>query len=303
MIYQRTLQNSIRATGVGVHTGDKVFITLRPAPANTGIVFCRTDLDTPVDIKAVASNVGDTTLSTCLAKDNVRIATVEHLLSAMAGLGIDNAYVDINSPELPIMDGSAGPFVFLIQSAGIVEQEAPKKFIRIKRKVTIEEGEKRVALEPHNGFVVNFSIEYDHPVFDKNNQNVSFDFSMHSYVKDIARARTYGFLSDYEYIRKNNLARGASLDNAVVIDEFKVMNQDGLRYIDECVRHKILDVVGDLYLLGYSMIGSFAGHKSGHALNNRLLLKLLADEKAYDIVTFEDPDQVPVRFLQPLTES
>lgn len=303
MIYQRTLQNSIRATGVGVHTGDKVFITLRPAPANTGIVFCRTDLDTPVDIKAVASNVGDTTLSTCLAKDNVRIATVEHLLSAMAGLGIDNAYIDINSPELPIMDGSAGPFVFLIQSAGIVEQEAPKKFIRIKKKVAIEEGEKRVALEPHNGFVVNFSIEYDHPVFDKNNQNVSFDFSIHSYVKDIARARTYGFLSDYEYIRKNNLARGASLDNAVVIDEFKVMNQDGLRYIDECVRHKILDVVGDLYLLGYSMIGSFAGHKSGHALNNRLLLKLLSDEEAYDIITFEDPDQVPVRFLQPLAES
>ena len=261
MIYQRTLKNTIRATGVGVHTGEKVFIILRPAAPNTGIIFRRTDLDEPMEISATPDNVGDTTLSTCLVKENIRIATIEHLLSAMSGLGIDNAYVDIDAPELPIMDGSAGPFVFLIQSAGIVEQKALKKFIRIKNKVSIEDGEKFVRIEPYEGFRIQFSIEYDHPLFDKNNQNVVFDFSEHSYAKDIARARTYGFLSDYEYIRRNNLALGASLDNAVVIDEYKVLNQDGLRYIDECVRHKVLDVVGDLYLLGHSMIGAFSGHK------------------------------------------
>jgi len=244
MIKQRTFKNIIRATGIGVHTGQKVYLTLRPAPINTGIIFRRTDLDEPVDIPAKAEFIGDTSLSTCLVRNNVRISTVEHLMSALAGMGIDNAFIDVTAPELPIMDGSAGPFIFLIRSAGIEEQKAPKKFIRIKRKIAVKKGDKFVSLEPYQGFKINFNIEFNHPAFNKANQKAEIDFSSTSYVKEIARARTFGFLADYEYLRKHNLAQGASLDNAIVLDEFKLINQDGLRYQDECVKHKVLDVVG-----------------------------------------------------------
>lgn len=233
MIRQRTLKNVVRATGVGVHTGEKVYLTLRPALPNTGIIFCRTDLDPVVEIPAHANYIGDTSLSTCLAKGDVRIATVEHLLSALGGVGIDNLYVDLTSPELPIMDGSAGPFIFLIQSAGIEEQNAPKEFIRIKRKIKIEENDKSVIVEPYNGFKISFNLDFDHPLFDEHNQNAVLDFSSTSYVQEVSRARTFGFLSDYEFIRKNNLALGASLDNAIVLDEYKILNQDALRYADE----------------------------------------------------------------------
>lgn len=303
MIRQRTLKNTIRATGIGVHTGKKVYLTLRPAPVNTGIHFRRVDFDKPVDILAHAKNIGDTTLSTCLTKGDVRIATVEHLMSALAGVGIDNLYVDLNAPELPIMDGSAGPFVFLIQSAGIEEQNAQKKFIRIKRRIEIQQGDKLVRLEPHEGFKVTFRIDYDHPVINESEQLSTFDFSTTSYVKEVSRARTFGFLSEYEYIRKNNLALGASLDNAIVLDEYKILNDDGLRYTDEFVKHKILDAVGDLYLLGHSVIGAFTGYKSGHALNNQLLQKVLADKKAWEVITFDDAEKAPVYYHPVVTES
>lgn len=312
MVKQRTLANIVRSTGVGVHTGDKVYLTLRPAPVDSGIIFRRTDLEPTVEVPARAAYIGDTSLSTCLHKDGVKISTVEHLLSAFAGLGIDNAYVDLTSPELPIMDGSSGPFVFLIQSAGVKEQNALKKFIRIKKRVAVtapdgtdkkrKKREKMLELKPYDGFKVNFEIDFDHPNFDKSNQLAELDFSSASYMRDVARARTFGFLSQYEYLRKNNLARGASLDNVVVIDEFKVLNQDGLRYDDEFVRHKILDVIGDLYLLGYSLVGEVSGYKSGHALNSQLLHELLADETAYEIVTFDDPKQLPIVF-GPLPEA
>lgn len=297
MVRQRTLKNIVRATGVGVHSGDKVFITLRPAASNTGIVFRRTDLDPVVEIPASVEYISDTSLCTVLSKDGVRIATVEHLLSALAGLGIDNLYVDLTSPELPIMDGSAGPFIFLIQSAGIQEQSAAKKFIRIKRKIKVKDGDKFAAIEPFDGFKVNFSVDFAHPWFNRDNQKASFDFSSTSYVKEVARARTFGFLSDYEYIRKNNLALGASLDNAVVLDEFKIINQDGVRYNDEPVKHKILDVIGDLYLLGHSVIGEFTGHKSGHGLNSQLLNKLLQNQDAWEIVTFKDKKELPITYV------
>lgn len=297
MIRQRTLKNIIRATGVGVHTGEKVYITLRPAPPNTGIIFRRIDLDPVVEIPAKADYIGDTSLSTCLVKDHVRISTVEHLLSALAGIGIDNLYIDLTSPEVPIMDGSAGPFIFLIQSAGIEEQKARKRFIRIKKKIEVKDGDKYVRLEPHDGFKVEFGIDFKHPLFDKSNQNAILDFSTTSYVKEISRARTFGFLADYEYIRKNNLALGASLDNAIVLDEFKVMNEDGLRYPDEFVKHKILDVIGDLYLLGHGVIGSLKGYKSGHTLNSHLLHAVLENEKAWEIVTFDDAKALPISFL------
>ncbi len=296
MIQQRTLKNVVRATGVGVHTGDKVYLTLRPAPAHTGILICRTDLNTIVQIPARAEYICDTSLSTCLSKDGVRVSTVEHLMSALAGLGIDNCYVDITSPELPIMDGSAGPFVFLIQSAGIQEQQAPKEFIRIKRKVKIKDGDKVVTIEPYDGFKVSFGIDFEHPLFNETNQYATLDFSGISYVKEVSRARTFGFLSDYEYIRKNNLALGASLDNAIVLDEYKILNQDGLRYPDEFVKHKILDVIGDLYLLGYSVLGAFTGYKSGHTLNSQLLNKVLATQDAWEIVTFEDSTRLPFSY-------
>ncbi|MEJ2362260.1 MAG: UDP-3-O-acyl-N-acetylglucosamine deacetylase [Gammaproteobacteria bacterium] len=303
MIKQRTLKNVIRATGVGLHTGEKVYLTLRPAVPDTGIIFRRVDLDEPVEIPAIPENVGDTTLSTTLIKDGVRISTVEHLLSALAGLGIDNAYIDLNAAEVPIMDGSAGPFVFLIQSAGIEEQNAPKRFIRIKRTVQVEDGDKWVKFDPFDGFKVGFTIEFDHPAFKDAHQTAEVDFSTTSFVKEISRARTFGFMNQIETLRANNLALGGSLDNAVVLDDYRILNEDGLRYVDEFVKHKILDSIGDLYLLGRSLIGAFSGHKSGHALNNRLLRTLLADEKAWELVTFEDEKKAPISFMQPVQAS
>lgn len=299
MIRQRTLKNVIRATGVGLHTGDKVYLTLRPAAPDTGIVFRRVDLPSPVDIKACPQNVGDTQLSTCLAKGKVRISTVEHLLSAFAGLGIDNAYVDVSAPEVPIMDGSAGPFVFLLQSAGIEEQNAPKKFIRIRHSVMVEEDDKWARFEAFNGFKVGFTIDFDHPVFKNRRQEAVIDFSTTSFVKEVSRARTFGFMRDIEQLRERRLALGGSLDNAIVLDDYRILNEDGLRYDDEFVKHKILDAIGDLYLLGRSLIGSFAGFKSGHALNNRLLRTLLADKTAWEEVTFTDERLVPISYLQP----
>ena len=300
MIRQRTLKNVIRATGVGLHTGEKVYLTLRPAAADSGIIFRRVDLDEPVEIPATPENVGDTTLSTTLIKDGVRISTVEHLLSAMAGLGIDNAYVDLNAAEVPIMDGSAGPFVFLIQSAGIEEQNAPKKFIRIKKQVRVEDGDKWVNFEPFDGFKVAFTIDFDHPAFKEGSQIAEVDFSTTSFVREVSRARTFGFMNQIEQLRANNLALGGSLDNAVVVDDYRVLNEDGLRYVDEFVKHKILDSIGDLYLLGHSLIGAFSGHKSGHALNNQLLRALLAEEDAWEEVTFEDAATAPISFAQPV---
>ena len=297
MIRQRTLKNVIRATGVGLHTGKKIFLTLRPAPANTGIIFCRTDLEPPVDIPARHVHVGDTTLNTCLIKDQARISTVEHLLSALSGLGIDNAFVDLTAPELPTMDGSAGPFVFLIQSAGIEEQNVPKRFIRIKREVTVKDGDKWAILKPFHGFRVSFTIDFHHPLIRNSGQTAVLDFSSTSYVKEVSRARTFGFLSECEYLQKNNLALGGSLDNTIVLDDYRILNEDGLRYKDEFVKHKILDVVGDLYLLGHSMIGAFEGYKSGHTLNNRLRETLLADSQAWETITFEDPATLPISFI------
>ena len=303
MIKQRTLKNVIRATGVGLHTGKKIFLTLRPAPANAGIIFRRVDLDDPVEIEAKPDNVGDTMLSTSLVKDDVKISTVEHLLSALAGFGIDNAYIDLSSDEVPIMDGSAGPFVFLIQSAGVEEQNAPKRFLRIKEKIRVEDEDKWAMFEPFEGFKVGFTIEFDHPMFHENNCKAEIDFSTTSYVKEVSRARTFGFMREVELLRENNLALGGSLDNAVVVDDYRILNEDGLRYEDECVKHKILDAIGDLYLLGHSLIGSFTGFKSGHALNNRLLRELLARESAWELVSFEDEVDLPISFMQPIAVS
>jgi UDP-3-O-[3-hydroxymyristoyl] N-acetylglucosamine deacetylase len=293
VLKQRTLKNMIRATGVGLHTGAKVYMTMRPAAANTGIVFRRTDLTPPVEIKGESHAVGDTRLSSCLEQDGVRVATVEHLMSALAGLGIDNAYVDVTAPELPIMDGSAGPLVFLLQSAGIEEQNAPKRFIRVLKPVTVEEGDKWVRFDPFNGFKLTLSIEFTHPVFDKVPQSVTVDFSTTSYVKEVSRARTFGFMQEVETMRGQGLALGGSLDNAVVLDEYRVLNTDGLRYADEFVKHKALDAIGDLYLLGHPLIGSFSGHKSGHALNNRLLRRLLEEQRAWEYVIFERAEDAP----------
>ena len=303
MIRQRTLKNVIRATGVGLHTGEKVYLTLRPAPIDAGIIFRRVDLVPPVEVKATAENVGDTTLSSTLVHGDVRISTVEHLLSAMAGLGIDNAYVDLSAAEVPIMDGSAGPFVFLIQSAGVVEQEAPKRFIRIKKPVSVEEDDKWVRFEPFNGFKVSLSIDFDHPVFTGRSQLSEIDFSTTSFVKEVSRARTFGFMSQLESLRTRNLALGGSLDNAIVVDDYRILNEDGLRYEDEFVKHKVLDAIGDLYLLGHSLIGAFSGHKSGHDMNNRLLRTLLANEDAWELVSFEDPKEAPISYMQPAVAS
>ena len=300
MIRQRTLKNVIRATGVGLHTGEKVYLTVRPAPANAGIVFRRVDLDPVVEIPAGADKVGETTLSTTLVQDGVKVGTVEHLLSAMAGLGIDNAYVELSAPEVPIMDGSAGPFVFLLQSAGIKEQDAAKKFIRIKKEVTVREDDKVATFKPFDGFKVTFSIEFDHPVFEERNQVASIDFSSTSFVKEVARARTFGFMRDIEFLRSQNLALGSSVDNAIVVDEYRILNEDGLRYDDEFVKHKMLDAIGDLYQLGHSLIGEFVGHKSGHALNNALLRELLKQEDAWELVTFEDAENAPISYVKPV---
>jgi UDP-3-O-[3-hydroxymyristoyl] N-acetylglucosamine deacetylase len=300
MVKQRTLKNVIRATGIGLHTGEKVFLTLRPAASNTGIVFRRVDLPVPVEIPARPEYVGDTRLSTTLVRDGVRISTVEHLLSALAGLGIDNAYIDLTAPEVPIMDGSAGPFVFLIQSAGVEEQNAPKRFIRIKRPVIVEEGDKWVRFDPYDGFKVSFTIDFDHPAFRYRTQQVTVDFSQASFVKEVSRARTFGFMRDIELLRARNLALGGSLDNAVVVDDYRILNEDGLRYEDEFVKHKVLDAIGDLYLLGCSLVGAFSGYKSGHALNNKLLRRLLAHREAWELVTCADSEKVPLPYLQPM---
>ena len=303
MIRQRTLKNVIRATGVGLHTGKKVLLTLRPAPTNTGIIFRRVDIDPTVEIPAKPKYVGDTSLSTTLVKNKVRISTVEHLLSALAGFGIDNVYIDLTADEGPIMDGSAGPFVFLIQSDGVEEQRAAKKFLRIKEKVQVEQNGKWAMFEPFDGFKVGFSIEFDHPVFNQNNCHAEIDFSTTSFVKEVSRARTFGFMRDVELLRERNLVLGGSLDNAVVVDDYRILNEDGLRYADECVKHKILDAIGDLYLLGHSLIGAFKGHKSGHALNNTLIRELLLDKSAWEIVSFESEYQAPISFMQTISSN
>ena len=301
MVYQRTLNNVIKATGVTVHSGKRAELTLRPAPPNTGIVFHRTDLDASIDIPARVENVSDTLLSTTIAKNNIKVSTVEHLLSAFAGMGVDNAYVDVTAAEVPIMDGSAGPFVFLIQSAGIKMQKAPKRFLRIKEKVSVKEKDKKASLEPFDGFKVDFTIDFDNPIFKSATNQAVLDFSSTSYMKEVSRARTFGFLADFERMQSMNLALGGSKDNAIVIDDFRVLNEDGLRYEDEFVKHKILDAIGDLYLLGSSVIGAFKGYKSGHEINNKLLRKLLATESAWEYVTFEAVAEVPITYLQPLT--
>jgi UDP-3-O-[3-hydroxymyristoyl] N-acetylglucosamine deacetylase len=297
-LLQRTLKNVIRATGVGLHSGEKVYITLRPAPIDAGIVFVRTDLSQPVAVRARAENVGEITMATTLTDGHVSIATVEHLLSAFAGLGIDNAFVDVSAAELPIMDGSAAPFVFLLQSAGIEEQEALKKFIRIRKTVTCQQGDAVAEIRPYDGFRVEYTLQYDHPVFQKHRTSAVVEFSTMAFVKEVSRARTFGFLADYERLRSMNLARGGSLDNAVVVDDDRILNDDGLRLEDEFVKHKILDAIGDLYLLGHSVIGAFSGFKSGHGTNNALLRKLLADPEAWEIVTFADEALAPIEFAR-----
>ena len=293
---QRTLKESVRATGIGLHSGAKVYMTLRPAPPNSGITFRRIDLDAPVDIPAYALNVTDTTLGTTLQHQHAKVATVEHLLSALAGLGVDNAFVDLTAPEVPIMDGSAAPFVFLLQSAGIEEQSSPKRFIRIRKPVEVGDGDRWARLTPHQGFRVNFEIDFDHPVLRKHRQSASLDFSTTSFLKEISRARTFGFLTDIETLRERHLTLGGSVDNAVVMDEYRVLNEDGLRFRDEFVRHKILDAVGDLYLLGCCLIGEFTGYKSGHRLNNSLLRALLERADHFEEVAFDDPRRSPVSY-------
>jgi UDP-3-O-[3-hydroxymyristoyl] N-acetylglucosamine deacetylase len=297
MLKQRTLKNSIRATGVGLHTGKKVLMVLRPAPANAGIIFRRSDLDEMVNIPARAENVGETTLGTTLSVGGAKVSTIEHLLSALAGLGIDNIVIELSSDEVPIMDGSAGPFVFLLQSAGIEEQNAPKRFVRIKKSVKVEDGDKWARFDPYDGFKVNFEIEFDHPVFKRRSQVASMEFSTTTFLREVSRARTFGFMRDLEYMRSRNLALGGNLDNAIVLDDYRILNEDGLRYEDEFVKHKILDAIGDLYLLGHSLIGEFSGFKSGHGLNNRLLRTLIADVSAWEEVTFETPADAPISYV------
>ena len=299
MLRQRTLKTAIRATGVGLHTGEKVYMTLRPAVENSGVTFRRVDLDQPVDIPADATLVGETMLGTTLIKDGVKVATVEHLMSALAGLGIDNINVDLSAPEVPIMDGSAGPFVFLLQSAGIEEQHAAKKFVRIKKKIRIEEGDKWAEFKPFNGFKVNFEISFNHPVFNKLSQSASIDFSSTSFLKEVSRARTFCFLRDVETLRARNLTLGGSMDNAIVLDDYRILNEDGLRYANEFVIHKILDAIGDIYLLGHSLIGEFSAHKSGHDLNNKLLRAMLEDKSVWEEVTFSDPKKAPISYATP----
>ena len=298
MIKQRTLKNIIRATGVGLHTGEKVFLTLKPAPVDTGIIFQRVDLDPVVTVPARPENVSDTRLSTTLERDGVKISTVEHLMSAFAGLGIDNAFVELSAPEVPIMDGSAGPFVFLLQSAGIVEQEKLKQFMRIKKPLEVQEDDKWVRFEPFNGFKVSFAIDFDHPILQSSTQIAEVDFSTTSFVKEVSRARTFGFMDDLEALRNAGLAQGGSFYNAIVMDSFHILNDDGLRYDDEFVKHKVLDAIGDLYLLGYPLIGAFSAHKSGHALNNKLLRNLVENTTAWELVAYEDEEEVPIAFAQ-----
>ena len=292
MLRQRTLKNIIRATGVGLHGGEKVFLTLRPAAVDTGITFRRIDLDPPVDLPASAMLVSETTLCTGLSRDGVKVQTVEHLMSALAGLGIDNAVVDLTAAEVPIMDGSAGPFVFLLQSAGIVEQNAPKRFIRIRKPVEVRHGDKLARFEPFDGFRLGFTVKFDHPAIPDTLSRVELDFSTEDYIREISRARTFGFMRDLESMREHNLGLGGSMDNAIVLDEFRGLNEDGLRYADEFVRHKALDAIGDLYLAGRAILGAYEGYKSGHALNNALVRELLADAEAWDVIS-ADADEAP----------
>ena len=296
MLKQRTLKKAIHATGVGLHNGEKVTLTLRPAPANTGIVFTRVDLPQPNEIKATPHAVHDTRMCSALEQDGARVATVEHLMSALAGLGVDNVFIDVNAPEIPIMDGSSGPFVFLLQEAGLVEQNAAKKFIRVKKNVEVIDGDKWVRFEPYHGFKIDFTIDFNHPVFEHSGKNVKIDFAADSYIKEISRARTFGFMHEVEYLRSNGLARGGSLENAIVLDEYRVLNSDGLRYDDEFAKHKVLDAIGDLYMLGHPILGAFYAYKSGHALNNQLIRALLQDETAWEYATFDVQAEAPAGF-------
>lgn len=296
MLKQRTLKKVVSATGVGLHNGEKVTLTLRPAGPDTGIVFKRVDLPGAPTIQATPDAVRDTRMCSALEHDGARVATVEHLMSALAGLGVDNVMVEVTASEIPIMDGSSGPFIFLLQSAGIVEQNAPKKFIRIKKIVEARDGDKWARFEPYHGFKLDFTIDFAHPVFEQSGNNVKIDFKDNSYIKEISRARTFGFMHEVEYLRANGLARGGSLDNAIVLDEYRVLNQDGLRYDDEFAKHKVLDAIGDLYMLGHPLLGSFVAFKSGHGLNNQLLLALLADASAWEYVTFDKLEEAPEGF-------
>ncbi len=293
MVRQRTLKKPVQATGVGLHTGEKVYLALRPAPVNSGIIFRRVDLSPPVELRAEAHSVHDTRLSTCLEVNGARVATIEHLMSAFAGLGIDNAYVDMTSAEVPIMDGSAGTFIFLLQSAGLEEQPAAKKFIRVKKTVEVSDGDKWVKFEPYNGYKLEFTIKFPHTVIANTRQKVVVDLGEHSYIREISRARTFGFMHEFEAMRAQGRALGGNLDNAIVMDDYRVINPDGLRFEDEFVKHKVLDAIGDLYLLGHPLIGAFSGHKSGHALNNALVRTLLEDETAWEFVTFGRPEEAP----------
>jgi len=297
MMKQRTLKEPVRTTGIGLHTGVKVEITLRPAPPDTGIVFRRMDLDPPAELKADPYLVTDTRLCSMLESGPAKVSTVEHLMSALAGLGIDNALVDLTGPEIPILDGSSAPFVYLLQSAGIVEQDAPKRYVRILRPIEVRDGDKLARLTPHNGFKIDFTIDFKHPVFEKSGKTVSIDFAETAYAKEVARARTFGFMHEVEALRNSGLALGGSLDNAIVMDEYRVLNIEGLRYEDEFVKHKVLDAIGDLYLLGYPIIGAFEAYKSGHALNNALLRELLQHQEAWEFVSFERSEDVPPAFL------
>ncbi len=293
MLKQRTLKSLIRATGVGLHSGVKVNLVLRPAAPHTGVVFRRVDLDPPVDLVTDPNAVVDTRLCSGLARGDVKVATIEHLMSALAGLGVDNVYVDVDAPEIPILDGSAGPFVFLLQSAGIEEQNAPKKFVRVKKRVEVREGDKWARLDPYDGFRLDFSIEFNHPAIDRTGTSVSVDFASQSYIKEVARARTFGFVQEVEYMRANGLALGGSLDNAIVMDEYRVLNADGLRFADEFAKHKVLDAIGDLYIVGHPLLAAFSAHKSGHALNNELLRAMLADANSWEFATFEQAESAP----------
>jgi len=298
MLKQRTLKKAISATGVGLHNGEKVTLTLRPAAADTGIVFKRVDLPQPNEILATPDSVHDTRLCTALEANGARVATVEHIMSALAGLGVDNVYIEVDASEIPIMDGSSGPFVYLLQEAGIVEQAAAKKFIRVRKSIEVIDGDKWVRFEPYHGFKVDFTINFNHPVFENSGSQVNIDFAEDSYIKEISRARTFGFMHEVEYLRSNGLARGGSLDNAIVLDEYRVINADGLRYDDEFAKHKVLDAIGDLYMLGHPILGAFYAYKSGHSLNNQLLRALMQDETAWEYATFEKLEDAPEAFAE-----
>ena len=296
MLKQRTLSNSIRASGVGLHSGEKVNMTLRPAAKDTGIIFRRLDIEPIQQIPARAESVIDTMLGTTIAKKNASVMTVEHILAAFAGLGIDNALIDLDGPEVPIMDGSSASFIFLIESAGIEEQNASKKFLRIKKNIRVEDGEKFAEFKPYNGYRISFEIDFDHPMIKSKLTKLSVDFSTLTFLKEISRARTFGFLKEIETLRSKNLALGGSLDNAIVFDDYRILNQDGLRYQDELVRHKILDVVGDLYLMGHILVGEFNGYKSGHELNNKLILKLYTDQTAWEEIEESEITDIPISY-------